>query len=450
MAAEDGPAPFPYQTGFPAPWSRPEPHRLDYAGDKGTAQRMIEHSYVNSMSRVGNLLSWLPAPLGSILLLLLAAGIALLFSRVITDALPRLPGLRRIQFIHAIIARLRTIIRNFLIIIAVSAALQATTGFTDATTAFLEQAFLCLFILNLGFGIIRTFRLLTDQYLNRITAKEHTDDITARSHQTQIRVLRRLTEISFGVLTVASSLMVFHSVQKFGVSLFASAGAASLIVGLSARPALTNLLAGIQIAVTQPIRMEDMLILNGDWAWVEEINATYVVLRTWDRRRYIVPISYFLENPFQNWTHSSPSLICSLFLWLDYQTPVERLREIYFEELAKCPDWDLDKTSIGCQIADTNAQVISIRLIAGAVDANGMWNLGCDIRERMLRRLRTEMPECLPRGRTAIVSGTPDQNPWPDNLVSPTVNRPQDGPYRGPDMPATPPAVPPGGMPGRP
>lgn len=450
MAAEDGPAPFPYQTGFPAPWSRPEPHRLDYAGDKGTAQRMIEHSYVNSMSRVGNLLSWLPAPLGSILLLLLAAGIALLFSRVITDALPRLPGLRRIQFIHAIIARLRTIIRNFLIIIAVSAALQATTGFTDATTAFLEQAFLCLFILNLGFGIIRTFRLLTDQYLNRITAKEHTDDITARSHQTQIRVLRRLTEISFGVLTVASSLMVFHSVQKFGVSLFASAGAASLIVGLSARPALTNLLAGIQIAVTQPIRMEDMLILNGDWAWVEEINATYVVLRTWDRRRYIVPISYFLENPFQNWTHSSPSLICSLFLWLDYQTPVERLREIYFEELAKCPDWDLDKTSIGCQIADTNAQVISIRLIAGAADANGMWNLGCDIRERMLRRLRTEMPECLPRGRTAIVSGTPDQNPWPDNLVSPTVNRPQDGPYRGPDMPATPPAVPPGGMPGRP
>ena len=441
MAAEDGPAPFPYQTGFPAPWSRPEPHRLDYAGDKGTAQRMIEHSYVNSMSRVGNLLSWLPAPLGSILLLLLAAGIALLFSRVITDALPRLPGLRRIQFIHAIIARLRTIIRNFLIIIAVSAALQATTGFTDATTAFLEQAFLCLFILNLGFGIIRTFRLLTDQYLNRITAKEHTDDITARSHQTQIRVLRRLTEISFGVLTVASSLMVFHSVQKFGVSLFASAGAASLIVGLSARPALTNLLAGIQIAVTQPIRMEDMLILNGDWAWVEEINATYVVLRTWDRRRYIVPISYFLENPFQNWTHSSPSLICSLFLWLDYQTPVERLREIYFEELAKCPDWDLDKTSIGCQIADTNAQVISIRLIAGAADANGMWNLGCDIRERMLRRLRTEMPECLPRGRTAIVSGTPDQNPWPDNLVSPTVNRPQDGPYRGPDMPASPPAA---------
>ncbi|MCP1273091.1 mechanosensitive ion channel family protein [Gluconobacter albidus] len=405
---------------------------------------MIENSYVRSIRRIGHLLDWLPSPLGSILVLVFAAGIALLSSRIITDALPRLPGLRRIQFIHAIIARLRAPIRNFLMIIAASAALQATVGFTDATTSFLEQVFICLFILNLGFGIIRTFRLLTDQYLTRISAREHADDITVRSHQTQIRVLRRLIEISFGVLTVASSLMVFHSVQKFGVSLFASAGAASLIVGLSARPALTNLIAGIQIAVTQPIRMEDMLILNGDWAWVEEINATYVVLRTWDRRRYIVPISYFLENPFQNWTHSSPSLIASLFLWLDYQTPVDRLREMYFEELAKCPDWDQDKTSIGCQIADSNAQVMSIRLIAGAPDANSMWDLACDIRERMLRRLRLEMPECLPRGRTAIVPGAPEQNAWPDALVAPPVNRPQDGPYRGPDMPASPPAATPG------
>lgn len=406
---------------------------------------MIEHSYVNSMSQVGRGLDWLPSPLGSILVLVFAAAIAVLFSRAITEALPRLPGLRRIEFIHAIVARLRTTIRNFLILIAASAALQATTGFSPATVVFLQQTFLCLFILNLGFGIIKTFRLLTDQYLNKISAREHIDDITARSHQTQIRVLRRLIEISFGVLTVASSLMVFHSVQKFGVSLFASAGAASLIVGLSARPALTNLLAGIQIAITQPIRMEDMLILNGDWAWVEEINATYVVLRTWDRRRYIVPISYFLENPFQNWTHSSPSLICSVFLWLDYQTPVARLREMYLEELAKCPDWDKDKSAVGCQIADINAQVISIRLIAAAVDANGMWNLGCDIRERLLERLRVEMPECLPRGRTAIVPGAPDQGGWPEGLmssgawsderISPSINRPQTGAYRGPNMP---------------
>ncbi|EHH67850.1 hypothetical protein GMO_16170 [Gluconobacter morbifer G707] len=388
------------------------------------------------MAHLRVLVDWMPAPLGSIMLLVFAAAVAWFLSSAIMNVLPRLPGLRRIQLIHAIIARLHTNIRYFLMLVAVTATLQATTGFTPSTEIFLSQTFICLFILNLGFGIIKTFRFVTDKYLERISARDHTDDITARAHQTQIRVLRRLIEICFGVLTVASSLMVFNSVQKFGVSLFASAGAASLIVGLSARPALSNLIAGIQIAVTQPIRMEDMLILNGDWAWVEEINATYVVLRTWDRRRYIVPISYFLENPFQNWTHSSPSLIGSVFLWLDYQTPMDRLRDLFYEELTHCPDWDQDKTSLGCQIADSNAQVISIRLIAGAADANGMWNLCCDIRERLLKRIREEMPECMPRERTAIVSNAPDQSPWPDNVMSPPVNRPSTGPYRGPDIAA--------------
>ena len=237
------------------------------------------------MSSLRHQFDWLPDPLGSVLLLIAAALIALLFSRIITDALPRLPGLRKIQFIHALTIRLRMNVRYFLMIIAASAALPATEGFSPETEKLLAHVLACLFIMNLGFGIIRAFRLATDQYLNRISAKENVDDITVRSHQTQIRVLRRLIEITFGVLTVAASLMVFNSVQKFGVSLFASAGAASLIVGLSARPALSNLIAGIQIAITQPIRMEDMLILNGDGAGVEEINATDGVLGTWDRRR---------------------------------------------------------------------------------------------------------------------------------------------------------------------
>ncbi len=395
---------------------------------------MIKHDYVSSMASLRHWFDWLPAPLASITLLIAAALIALLFSRIVTDAIPRLPGLRRITLIHSIIGRLRTNIRLLLMLIAASAALPAATGFTTPTLHMLGKIFAFLAILVFGFGIIKAFRFATDTYLDRITAKDPTDDIRTRSHQTQIRVLRRLIEITFGVITTAAALTVFNSVRQYGVSLFASAGAASLIVGLSARPALSNLIAGIQIAITQPIRMEDMLILNGDWAWVEEINATYVVLRTWDRRRYIVPISYFLENPFQNWTHSSPSLIASLFLWLDYQTPMDRLREIFHEELPYCPDWDGDKSSVDCQIADSNAQVISIRIIAGAADAGRMWNLTCDLRERLLARLRQEMPECLPRGRTAIVSNAPNEAPWPNELISPPVNRPDTGPYKGPDI----------------
>ncbi len=401
---------------------------------------MIKQDYVHSMSRLLAWFDWLPPSVASTLLLVAAALIALLFSRLITEALPRLPGLRRIAFIHETIARLQNHVRLLLMIVAASAALPATTGFAPTTIQFLAHFFAFAVIITIGFGLIKAFRFGTDKYLDRIANREHVDDITVRSHQTQIRILRRLIEITCGVITVGAALMVFESVRQYGVSLFASAGAASLVVGLSARPALSNLIAGIQIAITQPIRMEDMLILNGDWAYVEEINATYVVLRTWDRRRYIVPIAYFLENPFQNWTHSSPSLIGSLFLWLDYQTPVDEVRRLFHEELEKSPDWDRDMSSVGCQVADSNAQVISIRLIAGAVDANGMWNLCCDLRERMLKRLREELPQALPRGRTAIVPGAPAEPAWPDSLVSPPVNRPGpggvmgSGQYNGPDI----------------
>ncbi|WP_084490671.1 mechanosensitive ion channel family protein [Asaia astilbis] len=387
------------------------------------------------MSRLLAWFDWLPPSLASTLLLCAAALIALLFSRLITEALPRLPGLKRIASIHETIARLRNHVRLLLMIVAASAALPAATGFAPSTSAFLGHFFAFAFIMTIGFGLIKAFRFGTDKYLERIGNRAGVDDITVRSHKTQIRILRRLIEITVGVITVGAALMVFESVRQYGVSLFASAGAASLVVGLSARPALSNLIAGIQIAITQPIRMEDMLILNGDWAFVEEINATYVVLRTWDRRRYIVPIAYFLENPFQNWTHSSPSLIGSLFLWLDYQTPVDEVRRIFNEELAKAPNWDKDMSSVGCQVADSNAQVISIRLIAGAKDAGGMWNLCCDLRERMLKRLREELPQSLPRGRTAIVPGTPEEPAWPDSLLSPPINHPMSGgQYSGPDI----------------
>jgi Mechanosensitive ion channel len=399
----------------------------------------MKHDYVHSMSELREWFVWMPPALSSFLILVVAAMIALAFSRLITDAIPRLPGVRRIPAIALVVSRLRPWMRLLLMIMAASAALPATVGLSSETYQALAKLFGVAFILTVGFGLIRAFQIATDSYLGRMSRRDDVDDISVRSHQTQIRVLRRLIGIAVGVITVGAALMTFDTVEKYGVSLFASAGAASLVVGLSARPALTNLLAGIQIAITQPIRMEDMLIINGDWAYVEEINATYVVLRTWDKRRYIVPISYFLENPFQNWTHSSPALVGSVFLWLDYQTPMDKLRAILDEEIRHCPDWDGE--TLGCQVADSNAQVISIRIIAGAAGANPMWNVCCDIRERVLARLRAEYPECLPRGRTALVPGAPGEGAWPDDLVSPPVQRPGSGaqkPFSPPPRPGSP------------
>lgn len=403
----------------------------------------MRSDYVNSMSSVRAWFDWLPSPLPSVIVIVFSALIALLFSRIVTDAIPRLPGLRRLPVIGAVIAQMRVYIRFLLIILGASAGLTAaSSGFSPDVLNMLVKMLACAFIMTVGFTIIRAFRLATNRYLARVARTDANNDITERALETQIRVLRRVMEIAFGVLTVASALTVFDSVHRLGVSLFASAGAASLVVGLSARPAIGNLIAGIQIAITQPIRMEDMLVINGDWAWVEEINATYVVMRTWDKRRYIVPLSYFLENPFQNWTHNSRALIGSVFLWLDYRTPMERLRVFLNEEIVHCPNWDGNRATLACQVADSNAQVISIRIIAGAANADHMWNLCCDIRERMLRRIRDEIPEIIPRDRVTIVGDGKDGSAWPDAMVSPPNVPPGHGrapmPQTGPS-PLTPP-----------
>jgi small-conductance mechanosensitive channel len=395
---------------------------------------MTEHWFKMVLIEIHSTVAWLPPSVTSLIMLCLVAFVATMFGRAITSILPTLPGLRRIPVIKHVVAQLQNYVRVLLMIVSASAVLPAMQGFSTDTKEFLAKSFACLFIMTLGFGVIRAFHLGTSKYLERMTRLKGNDDILVRSHQTQIRVLQRLVEFTFGVICIAAALMVFPAVRQYGVSLFASAGAASLVIGLSARTVFSNLIAGIQIAMTQPIRMEDMLILNGDWAWVEEISATYVVLRTWDRRRYIVPISYFLENPFQNWTHSAPSLIGTVMLYVDYQTDVAAVRKIFFEELEKCPDWDKDQSQVGCQVTDSNASTVTIRLVAAADDANRMWNMCCMLREQMLARLRQEMPESLPRGRTAIVAPEPGSSPWPDHLVSPPISRPESGAWTGPDL----------------
>lgn len=152
------------------------------------------------------------------------------------------------------------------------------------------------------------------------------DNLLARQHVTQIRILRRIADVLIAIIGGAAVLMTFDSVRHYGVSLMASAGAAGLVAGLALQPLLKNLFAGIQLALTQPIRIDDALIVEGEWGNVEEITATYVVIRIWDWRRLIVPLGYFIEQPFQNWTRENATLIGSVLLHLDYRTPMAGLR----------------------------------------------------------------------------------------------------------------------------
>ncbi len=153
------------------------------------------------------------------------------------------------------------------------------------------------------------------------------DNLIARRMHTQVDVIRKIGTVVVIFLACAAALMTFPSLRAVGFSLFASAGAAGLIVGLAARPTLSNLIAGLQIALTDPIRIDDVVIVEGEWGWIEEINTTYVVVRIWDLRRLVVPLTYFIEKPFQNWTRRSADILGTVFLYTDYTVPVEEVRQ---------------------------------------------------------------------------------------------------------------------------
>jgi len=401
----------------------------------------VTQHFVSTLFAIRSYFTWLPAPVVSVLMLAVVGFLGFYCGNVVTSLALRMPGTRSAALIRTIVAALRRPTRAMVMLIAMRAALPAATGFSFESEENIKLFLMFVLILTFGFSAIIVFRIMTEAYLNKLSTREQSDDIMIRTHQTQIRVLRRLIEILVGIVTVASALMLFPSVKQYGISLFASAGAASLVVGLSARGLLTNLIAGVQIAITQPIRMEDLIIINGDWCWVEEINATYVVLRVWDWRRYIVPISYFLENKFENWTHNSAAIIGVVFLWLDYEAPMDKIREMLGEIIKTCPLWD--GKVFDAQVADCNGQVMSIRIIASARNALQSWDLRCDIREKIIARMREECPEALPRTRFAMVPPAPGMDAWPSaDMISPPIQRPPPGSYMGPGSPTPPSAGP--------
>ncbi|MXV44567.1 mechanosensitive ion channel [Saccharibacter sp. 17.LH.SD] len=394
---------------------------------------MLQH-FTNILFAFSNALSWLPPSVVSTVMLAIVGLAAFYFGQGAIVVLLRIPGTRSAAILRNFVSALRRPSRIIVTLLALLAALPAATGLSYETEQTFQRLLLFALILVVGASIIITFRLMAEGYLNRLTKRDYADDIMVRAHQTQIKVLRRLGEILIGIITVASALMLFPSVKQYGVSLFASAGAASLVVGLSARGLLTNLIAGVQIAITQPIRMEDLVIINGDWCWVEEITATYVVLRVWDWRRHIVPLSYFLENRFENWTHNSAAITGVVYLWLDYEAPMEEIREMLREIVRGCPLWD--GKVFDAQISECTHHAVSVRIIASARSAMQSWDLRCDIREKAIARIRAEYPQALPRTRMSFVdpkTGVSFDPTHDDTLLSPPISRPPAGSYMGPE-----------------
>jgi small-conductance mechanosensitive channel len=258
-----------------------------------------------------------------------------------------------------------------------------------------------------GLGLIAAFAWLLisllDVLSDAVSAKyriDVKDNLAARRVQTQFRVLRRIAVTVIGVFAFAIMLMTFPRVRQLGTSILASAGVAGLVIGLSARSALANLIAGLQVAFTEPIRIDDVVIVEGEWGWIEEIRTTYVVVRIWDQRRLVVPLSYFIEKPFQNWTRATANLLGTVFVYVDYTVPVEEVRQELHRILKSIPLWDGKVWNL--QVTDTTAHAVELRALMSASDSGAAWDLRCLVRERLIAFLRDRYPQCLPRARAEI------------------------------------------------
>lgn len=223
----------------------------------------------------------------------------------------------------------------------------------------------------------------------------------ARKVETQTRFLVRILNILMVILGLGIALMTFEPVRHLGGSLLASAGIGGIILGFAAKPVLSNLLAGIQIALTQPFRIDDVLHVQGEWCWVEEVTATYVVLRVWDLRRLVVPLQWFIENPFQNWSRNDTELVGSVFINVDYAMPVEPLRTEFERLLQQSPDWNESTATV--QVTEAGDTNIQIRLLMSATDSNKLWNLRCAVREGIITFIQQQFPDHLPRVRARLV-----------------------------------------------
>jgi small-conductance mechanosensitive channel len=226
------------------------------------------------------------------------------------------------------------------------------------------------------------------------------DTSRRRRLETRVQILRQLLIFIFLVIAIAAVLMNFKEVRKIGTGLLASAGVAGVIAGLAAQKSLSTIIAGLQVAITQPILIDDVVIVEGEWGVIEEITLTYVVIRVWDQRRLIVPITYFLEKSFQNWTRISSDLIGTVFLYADFLIPLDEIRAESQRIVEASKLWD--RRVFVVQVTDFKTDCVEIRILASAGTAPALFDLRCEIREKILSYLQQKYPSAFPRIRTAL------------------------------------------------
>ena len=346
---------------------------------------------------LGDALPFAPPWAVSVLVLVIGTAVAWIIHAATLAIMARVLGSRR-PYLLSVLDQTRNPTRLGLLLIAMAIALQSAPLGTE-TRAFVSRLLGLGVICLVGWMALTALRIAANIYLMRF-AVATPDNLLARKHVTQVRVLLRVAEVIIVLVTFGFALMTFNEVREFGVTLFASAGVAGIVAGLAARPVMSNFLAGVQIAIAQPIRIGDAVVVESESGTVEEITFSYVVLKLWDLRRLVVPISYFIEKPFQNWTRTGSELVGTVVLYVDHTTPVDTVRKKLMEIVAQSKLWNGKIANL--QVTDCKETTIELRALVSADNASAVSDLRAEVREKLIDYLQREHPHALPRRRNDI------------------------------------------------
>jgi len=272
-------------------------------------------------------------------------------------------------------------------------SLMLITGHVCTLLLIFAVTWSCIVILqSFKSGLMRKYDITAD------------DNLNARRVFTQFTILERVVIFLLVVFAIGVALMSFDGIRAIGISFLTSAGIAGIILGFSAQKMLGTLVAGIQIAITQPIRLDDVVIVEGEWGWIEEINLTYVVVRIWDKRRMVLPTTYFIEKPFQNWTRTTSEILGTVFIYTDFGLPVDVLREELTRLLKSTPLWDGNVNVL--QVTNATETGMEIRALMSSKNSPTSWDLRVFIREKLITFIQQNYPDCLPKTRISVKEKT--------------------------------------------
>jgi small-conductance mechanosensitive channel len=272
-------------------------------------------------------------------------------------------------------------------------------GLSEEYLAVAKHALSLFFIGLVSLLLVKTVYILDEYVVSRFDVDEK-DNLRARKIHTQLKVLKRIVIIVVAILALGTMLMTFEKVRQLGTTILASAGIIGIVVGMAAQRTIGTFIAGLQIAFTQPIRIDDVVIVENEWGRIEEITLTYVVVKIWDLRRLVVPITYFIEKPFQNWTRVTSDLLGTVYIYVDYTVPIEAVREELQRILKSSKLWD-GKVCV-LQVTNTSDRTIELRALMSASDASTGWSLRCEVREKLIEFIQKNYPQSLPKLRAEL------------------------------------------------